>query len=257
MGRIHGQAQACARLIEESSSIVVLTGAGISTNAGIPDFRGPKGLYITRRYDPETVFDLAYFLKDPRPFYSFARDFVELERTIKPTFAHIFLTQLEQRNQLKGIITQNIDSLHQQSGAKKVLELHGSFWRSHCLECGKMYPYGEMKEKILKERVPLCPCGGLIKPDVVFFGEDVKYFDEAVRLASQSDLFFVVGTSCVVFPAAMIPLHAGGKIVVMNKGTCHLEAGNIELRVDYDIDQFFTRVAHELNREVTGGGNRY
>src|SRR5436190_6299453 len=124
--------QLCAKLIEEAESIGVLTGAGISTNAGIPDFRGPNGLYVTRRYDPDTVFDINYFLMDPEPFYEFARDFVNLEKTIQPTFTHKFLASLEETGKLKGVVTQNIDALHHKAGSKNVYEMHGSFWLSYC-----------------------------------------------------------------------------------------------------------------------------
>src|SRR5436190_166965 len=114
------QANQCAKLIRDAKSIVVLTGAGISTNAGIPDFRGPKGLYITRKYDPDKIFDVQFFYHDPKPFYEFARDFITLEETIQPTSAHRFLVKLEKTGKLKGIVTQNIDALHQKAGSKNI-----------------------------------------------------------------------------------------------------------------------------------------
>jgi NAD-dependent deacetylase len=243
-------AQECAKLIEESENIVALTGAGISTNAGIPDFRGPKGLYVTKRYDAEKVFDIHSFRKDPAPFYEFAKDFIGLEETIKPTLTHTFLSDLEKKGKLKGIITQNIDSLHQKAGSKRVYEMHGSFWVSHCLRCQKEYSYEAIKEKILKENVSHCGCGGIIKPDIVFFGENVKCFSDAVRLAEESDLFFVIGTSCVVYPAASLPDYAGGRIAVINLQEVtlnHLE--NIALNVQEDIDDFFKKVSLYLSRK--------
>jgi NAD-dependent deacetylase len=112
------KAQVCAQLIAESQSIGILTGAGISTNAGIPDFRGPKGLYVTRQYDPDTVFNIHHFRIDPQPFYEFARDFVGLEQSIHPTLTHRFLASLEKTGKLKGIVTQNIDSLHHKAGSQ-------------------------------------------------------------------------------------------------------------------------------------------
>ena len=108
----------CAQLIREARTIGVLTGAGISTAAGIPDFRGPQGLYVTRQYDPDTVFDIGRFLEDPKPFYRFARDLLQLEEKIEPTAAHRFLSRLEAAGQLKGIVTQNIDALHQRAGGQ-------------------------------------------------------------------------------------------------------------------------------------------
>ena len=237
----------CADLIKGSESVVALTGAGISTSAGIPDFRGPKGLYVTRQYDPDTVFDINYFLIDPKPFYDFSRDFLKLEKTIKPTVAHLFLKEMEDLGKLKGVVTQNIDSLHKRAGSKNVLELHGSYWKSSCLKCRREFSYEDIKEKIFVEDIPHCRCGGVIKPDVVFFGENVKYLNEAFALAEQSDLFFVIGTSCVVYPAAMIPTLTNGKIIVVNRDPVQLDSANIALSVQADIDSFFTKVSEHFN----------
>jgi NAD-dependent deacetylase len=240
-------AEQCAKLIQESENIIVLTGAGISTAAGIPDFRGPQGLYVTKRYDPDKVFDIHAFLKDPAPFYEFAKDFIGLEETIQPTFTHVFLSELEKKGKVKGIITQNIDSLHQRAGSKKVYEMHGSFWVSHCLRCQQEYSYQQIKVKILKESVSHCDCGGIIKPDIVFFGENVKCFNESMRLAEESDLFFVIGTSCVVYPAASLPEYAGGRVAVVNLSKVPLNhLDNVVLNVEEDIDQFFKKVSNFL-----------
>ena len=236
----------CAQLIRESKNIAVLTGAGISTNAGIPDFRGPQGLYVTKRYDADKIFDIGYFYKDQEPFYEFARDFVTLEEKIKPTFTHRFLAGLEEQGKLKGIVTQNIDALHQRAGSKNIFEMHGSIWQSYCLDCDKEFNYDLMKAKIFKENVPRCECSGVIKPDIVFFGEAVKHFDQSAALAAQSDLFFVIGTSCVVYPAAMIPSYAGGKIVVINKGPVEFDSAQVALTVQDDIDEYFKKVAENL-----------
>ena len=238
--------QRCASLIQDTQKISVLTGAGISTNAGISDFRGPKGLYVTKRYDPDKVFDIDYFHRDPKPFFEFARDFVKLEDHIQPTKAHYFLSELEEKGKLKGVITQNIDYLHQRAGSKNVLEVHGSFWESYCLGCGQNFHYEEMKVKIYKEDVPKCSCGGVIKPDIVFFGENVKHLDAAFKLAAESDLFFVIGTSCVVHPAAMIPHMTHGKVVVINMAEVHLDQVDVVLHVKEDIDGFFEKVGKVL-----------
>lgn len=240
-------ARRCADLIQKADSIAVLTGAGISTSAGIPDFRGPQGLYVTRQYDPEKVFDINYFLQDPEPFYQFARDFVGLEQKLSPSPAHKFFGELEEKGKLKGVITQNIDGLHQRAGAQGVFELHGSFKDSYCLECGKHFSYLEMQEKLRSPEVPQCCCEGLIKPDIVFFGEDVKFLDEAYLLAESVDLFFVVGTACVVYPAASVPHVAKGDIVVVNKGVVHISPDRITLDVQEDIDGFFEKVRACLN----------
>ena len=244
------QISKCVEFIENASYISALTGAGISTNAGIPDFRGPQGLYVTKAYDPDTVFDIDYFMRDPKPFYDFTRDFVNLEKTIKPTFAHHFLKDLEDMGKLKGVITQNIDALHKRAGSRNVLDLHGSYWKSFCLDCGKEYTYEKMKEKIFQEKIPRCACGGLIKPDVVFFGENVKYINEAFALAAEADLFFVIGTSCVVYPAAGIPTVTKGKIIIVNKGRINLPLSNVALTIQDDIDEFFKNVSRSLKERV-------
>ena len=239
----------CASLIREAKSIVALTGAGISTSAGIPDFRGPKGLYVTRQYDPDKVFDVEHFYRDQRDFFEFARDYCQLEDRISPSPAHFFLAKLEEQGKLKGIITQNIDCLHERAGSKQVIELHGSIWHSYCLDCRKEFSFEQMKAKIASEDVPHCECGGVIKPDIVFFGEDVKGMAEAGLLAKAADLFFVIGSSCVVYPAAMIPTMTMGKIVIVNKGRVDLLSGDVVLEVDEDIDAFFKEVERCLERE--------
>lgn len=244
---MNSQAQQCAELIEQSGSIVVLTGAGISTNAGIPDFRGPQGLYVTKKYDADKIFDVAHFYSDPKPFYEFAHDFIGLEAKIKPTPAHRFLKTLEDRGKLSGIITQNIDSLHQKAGSKRVFEMHGSFWQSACIECGAPFSYEELKARMSKDFVPRCTCGSVIKPDIVFFGENVKHYEKAMSLAQGSDLFMVIGSSCVVFPAAMIPTLAPGKIVLINKGKVHLNVYNIVMDVQEDADAFLSQVSQYLS----------
>lgn len=238
----------CAHLIKEAKSIAALTGAGISTSAGIPDFRGPRGLYVTRQYDPEKVFDIDYFYRDPAPFYQFARDFIVLEEKIKPTFAHQFLSDLEKKGKLKGIVTQNIDSLHRMAGSKKqnVYEMHGSFWTSICLDCYKEISYAQMKKRLAAAEIPRCECGGLLKPDIVFFGEPVKHLAESAALAEAADLFFIIGTSCVVYPAAMIPQYTKGKIIVVNQTPIQIDLNNVVLTVQEDIDEFFMKVAKQF-----------
>ncbi len=233
------QAQECAQLIQEARSIAALTGAGISTNAGIPDFRGPKGLYVTKRYDPDKVFDIDYFQVDPKPFFDFARDFISFENQLAPTIAHDFLAKLEAGGKLSGVITQNIDSLHQRAGSKKVFEMHGSFLKNFCFRCRKEFFYDEIKARLQNEPVPHCSCGGVIKPDVIFFGENVKYLAESSRLAEEVDLFFVIGTSCVVYPAAMLPTMVKGDIVIVNHDPIHLESSQVALSIQHDIDRFF------------------
>ncbi|MCA9406737.1 MAG: Sir2 family NAD-dependent protein deacetylase, partial [Candidatus Omnitrophica bacterium] len=179
----------------------------------------------------------------------FARDFIHLEESLKPTFTHTFLAQLENSGKLRGVITQNIDSLHQRAGSQNVFEVHGSFWRSHCLKCKREYSYEHLKEVLQEQDVPFCFCNGVIKPDVVFFGESVKYMQEAAELAASVDLFFVLGTSCTVFPAASLPEYASGRIIVINNTPVRLNCYNIALEVIEDTDSFFQRVHNFLESE--------
>jgi NAD-dependent deacetylase len=239
----------CVELILKSRNTIVLTGAGISTNAGIPDFRGPQGLYTSRLYDPEKVFDIAYFLKDPKPFYEFAHDFIALESTIAPTVTHHALAALEGMGRIKAVVTQNIDGLHQKAGSQKVLDMHGNFLSSHCLRCRKAYDYDQLRSMVLQHVIPHCSCRGIIKPDIVFFGEDVKYYHKALELAQSADLFFVIGTSCVVYPAASLPQFVPGKIVIVNHSKIDLKMYNIALEIKSDIDVFFKALMEALKGE--------
>ncbi len=241
------KAEYCVKLISDANFITVLTGAGISTNAGIPDFRGPNGIYTTGKYDPDKTFGLRFFLEDPVPFYDFARDFLRILENAKPTFAHKFFAKLEKEGKVKGVITQNIDGLHQAAGSKNVIELHGSFRRSYCLQCGKEYPFEEMKKKIFSEKVPYCDdCGGLIKPNIVFFGEQVKDFEKAEELVYQSDLVFVVGSSLAIYPAAMLVDFVRGRLVVVSSGDVNVDVSRVDLFAKEDIDKFFEKVSKYL-----------
>lgn len=243
-----------AELIRESRSTVALTGAGISTGAGIPDFRGPAGLYVTRRYDPDRVFDIRHFRRDPVPFYEFTLDFAEMLRTIRPTFTHFLLSALEKRGLLTGVVTQNIDALHHHAGSEKVVEVHGSYWSAECTACryraeGRGYSW--WVDEIRTSRrfpVPLCPeCGGVIKPAVVFFGEQVRDFDAGAEMIAGSDLLLVLGSSLAVFPAALLPQMAGGVVVVVNRGEVRLPPGEGRFFIEEDLDSYFSRVAEFLS----------
>ena len=220
-------------LVDGSNHVVVLTGAGISTNAGIPDFRGATGLYQTGAYDPEKVFDIRCFLRDPEPFYEFAIDFMVLLREAKPTPTHRWLRKMEDRGKLDAVITQNIDCLHKRAGSRRVIELHGSFEKSYCMMCKKEYSLEDLEE-ILPGR---CSCGGLIKPDIVFYGEQVKNLESAVSLSKSSDLFLVIGSSLAVYPASYLPMLGRGEVVIINRGrTFYPESA---WHIDEDADIFF------------------
>jgi NAD-dependent deacetylase len=249
---------ACAELLRRSSSVVALTGAGVSTAAGIPDFRGPQGLYVTRRYDPELVFSIDHFANDPRMFYEFTRDFVGLLQTITPTFTHRVLASLEGRGMLQGVITQNIDALHQHAGSKNVVEVHGSYWSATCTRCGASVPgtrsYAWWEEAIRSSPsspVVMCgTCGGVVKPGVVFFGEAVRDFDRAVAMVEGCDLLLVLGSSLAVHPAARLPELARGHVVVVNRGEVALPPGRNRYFVEDDLEAYFRALASHLGLDL-------
>lgn len=234
----------CARMMQEARSVVALTGAGISTAAGIPDFRGPRGLYITRQYDPETVFDIEYFLRHPQPFFDFSRDFIGVVRTIRPTFSHIFLADHEKQKKLCAVITQNIDPLHQQAGSRKVICLHGNYSTSHCLDCRTEFDYASFSEKLFAEPVPRCVCGGVIKPDIVFFGEAVYGMEDAAELTQKAELMLVLGSSLAVYPAAGLPALAR-RVIIVNQGEVN-HSGAECYQADCPLDEFLQRVQELL-----------
>lgn len=243
----------CAGLIKLSRALVVLTGAGVSTAAGIPDFRGPRGLYVTRRYDPEKVFDIGWFSRDPRFFYEFSRDFIDLMIRSGPTFTHRFLVALEQQGHLKGVITQNIDALHQLAGSSKVVELHGSYRAATCHGCGKhftdlTYAWWDAAIRVSsRSPVALClACGGVLKPDIVFFGEPVHAIAKAQKTVSECDLLLVLGSSLQVTPASLLPHFTTRTTIVVNKGGVILAPAPHRHFVEEELDVFARAVARCL-----------
>ncbi len=237
----------CARMLEKAESIVALTGAGISTAAGIPDFRGPQGLYVTRRYDPSRVFDIDAFIRDPEPFYEFTRDFLSIVDDIRPTLSHRFLARLEEQGRLKSLITQNIDALHHRAGSENVIAIHGDYWISHCLKCRAELDFENFRRKVEEEAVPRCEnCGGLIKPDVVFFGEPVKGMDRAIREIERADLMLVLGSSLTVYPAAALPSIARCPVIVVNLGEVKLDPGPNRHFVNENLDTYLEAVGKAL-----------
>ena len=215
--------------IRNAKCVGCLTGAGVSTLCGIPDFRGPNGLY--RQPDAERIFDIDWFDRDPTIYYRGCADLVYGLGRFRPGPVHLALKHLEDIGLLKGIATQNIDMLHQKAGSSHVYEVHGSPIRHHCRRCGNGKSFAEIVEMLadLKARfpndataqVPRCACGSVYKPDITFFGEMLPEaaLASAQELAAQSDVFLVLGTSLTVFPAADIPryaLQSGGRIFIVN-----------------------------------------
>ena len=213
-----------ADLIINAKRIVVFTGAGVSTESGIPDFRSPGGIWD--RFDPDD-FTYQKFISDPKSRRKQWQLLQEgsLTTEAKPNLAHYAIAELDRLAKLDCVITQNIDNLHQKAGVpdNKVFELHGNMQWIVCLSCGRRYPSDQIKARLDKgEEIPDCEaCHGMLKPDVVLFGEPlpVKVLDEATSRSCSSDLFIVVGSTLVVYPAAYMPIYAtnsGAKLVIIN-----------------------------------------
>ena len=203
-------------MLKESGNIVFFGGAGVSTESGIPDFRSVDGLY-NQKYDfpPETILSDTFFYGNTEEFFRFYRDKM-LCLDAQPNAAHLKLAELEKAGKLSAVVTQNIDGLHQKAGNNRVYELHGSVHRNYCLKCGKSYS----AEFILKSKgVPYCSCGGLIKPDVVLYGEqlDNAVVTGAINAIAECDMLIIGGTSLAVYPAAgLINYYRGKKLVIIN-----------------------------------------
>jgi NAD-dependent deacetylase len=243
----------CAELVRRSDAVVALTGAGISTAAGIPDFRGPQGLYVTRRYCPERVFEIGWFRRNPRYFYEFSRDFVTTVTGLQPTCTHRFLAELERGGGLAGVITQNIDMLHHLAGSRTVVELHGSYRSATCMRCGlkqEDLTYGWWEKTMASSPTPpvarCSACDGVLKPDIVFFGELVNGYEEAERLVGQCDLLLVLGSSLKVTPASLLPYSTKATTIVVNRGEVMLPSAPHRFFVDSELDTYFREVARLL-----------
>ncbi|MBQ6914076.1 MAG: NAD-dependent deacetylase [Kiritimatiellae bacterium] len=214
--------------VVSAGRVSAMTGAGVSTLSGIPDFRGPQGLY--KNPDAERIFDIDWFDRDPSVYYRGCRELVYGLGEFSPGPVHLALKRLEDAGRLDGIITQNIDMLHQKAGSTRVWEVHGSPILHHCRRCGAVLSFGEVMALIEanggiaalgEPYVPRCACGGVYKPDITFFGEALpeEAFVRSQELAAESDVMLVLGTSLTVFPAAGLPrvtLQRGGKVFIVN-----------------------------------------
>lgn len=204
-------------IIAGSDNIVFFGGAGVSTESGIPDFRSVDGLYNQKyKYPPEQILSHEFFEDKPEEFYQFCREKLFVTG-VKPNKAHIRLAELEREGKLRAVVTQNIDGLHQAAGSKNVLELHGTTHRFYCTRCGR-----ELSEEAAHQSagVPRCSCGGVIRPDVVLYGEGLneRVITESIMCISQCDVLIVGGTSLNVYPAAgLINYYRGNKLVLINR----------------------------------------
>ena len=221
--------EAFREIVSRSKHLVFLGGAGVSTESGIPDFRGKDGLYRKRdkkfgRYKPEYLLSIDCLQKKPEIFFAYFRENLDT-RSVLPNAAHRKLAELEKTGKLEGIITQNIDGLHQKAGSRKVQEIHGSAMRSYCVSCKEKYGPDFIFES--KELVPHCPaCGKLVRPDVTLYGEFLPSvpYDNAIRLIADADCLIIGGTSLEVGSAAQLAhMYHGEYLVIINKGKTKLE----------------------------------
>lgn len=211
------------RVIEKSKNIVFFGGAGVSTESGIPDFRSEKGLYHAQEvygYSPEMMLSHTFYNQKTKLFFKYYKENL-IYQDANPNPAHFTLVKLEEEGKLNGVVTQNIDGLHQKAGSKKVYELHGSVLRNYCQSCKKYYDLDYiMNEKNCQNGIPKCTCGGTIKPDVVLYEEalDEDVIRGAVNAISRADTMIIGGTSLVVYPAAgLINYFQGDNLVLINK----------------------------------------
>lgn len=203
--------------VAESSRIVAFTGAGVSTESGIPDFRSVDGLYSQKfDYPPETIISHSFFVQKPEYFYRFYREKM-LPLGFSPNITHLTFAKWEQQGKLSAVVTQNIDGLHQKAGSKRVYELHGSVLRNYCMRCGKAYSAEFIRDC---NTIPTCTCGGTVKPDVVLYEESLNMntVDGAIEAIAQADMLIVAGTSLTVYPAAgLIRYYSGNRLVLINR----------------------------------------
>jgi NAD-dependent deacetylase len=238
-------ADALVDLLRSARRTVVFTGAGVSTLSGIPDFRGPDGLY--RHPDADRIFDSAWFRRDPSLFYRAARDFIYVMDRHEPSVVHTECARLEQLGRVACVVTQNIDMLHRRAGSRRLIELHGSLAVHRCLDCSREYGFAWVRDIVHAGRVPHCPqCGGVIKPAITFFGEMLPEgaLETALAEAARCDLMLVLGSSLVVYPAAGVPqlaVESGARLAVVNAGATPLDR-YAECRLD-DLQSVFAHVA--------------
>lgn len=237
-------ASTLAQWIAEAHDIVFFGGAGVSTESGIPDFRGAKGFYHQEREIPlERVLSIDSFSACPGAYYAWFAEQTAREG-VAPNAAHRFLAGLERAGKLKAVVTQNIDGLHQAAGSKRVLELHGNWTRLECTGCGARSTIDDFDEA-RAGRVPHCPsCSAVVRPDIVFYGEalDPATLEGAVLAIAGADMLIVGGTSLAVYPAAgLIDYYQGGRLVLMNATPTPYD-GRADLIIREPIGRVFAQI---------------
>ena len=227
---------ALKEMIESTERICVFTGAGISVPSGIPDFRSADGIYNEKTdtvYTPEQIISHTVFMKDTELFFDFYRSKM-LYPDAKPNDAHLYFAGLEKKGKNVSVVTQNIDGLHQAAGSTNVIELHGSVHRNYCMKCGEFYDMKYVKDS---GKVPLCKCGGIVKPDVVLYEEplDDTATMKAIETISACETLIIIGTSLIVYPAASYVRYFRGKhLVLINKTSTPFDS-NADLAIYDDV----------------------
>jgi NAD-dependent deacetylase len=239
------------QLLAESRNAVALTGAGISTPSGIPDFRSQdSGLW--RRFDPMAVASLSTFRYHPERFFEWVRPLVASMLDASPNAAHYALAHMEEAGSLSGVVTQNIDDLHHRAGSKVVYEVHGHLRRATCTRCYRGYSTeGQIEAFAERGEIPLCDdCGGILKPDIVLFGEqlpaDIVY--AAQKLIDGSDLILIAGSSLEVTPAASMPvrsLNKGARLIIVNNDSTYLDQ-RADVVIQDDVVDILPMLANKL-----------
>jgi NAD-dependent deacetylase len=235
-----------AELVDACRPCVVLTGAGISTESGIPDFRSPNGVWA--RYDPMEYATIDAFLEDPAKVWDFYGKRLTMLDDAQPNDGHRALAELEDRGWVRAVVTQNIDRLHERAGSRALVEVHGSIRTSSCLECGTVVSFGEVVALL---PVPACPsCGRILKPDVVMFGELLPEaaIGRALHLAATAGLLLVVGSSLEVYPVAGLPLETlagGGSLAIVNRGSTPFDS-RAAVTIDGGAGETLRALASEL-----------
>jgi NAD-dependent deacetylase len=238
-----------AELIRERRPCVVLTGAGVSTESGIPDFRSPTGLWAN--FDPLEYGSIEAFRRDPVKVWSFYKPRFAMLTEAEPNPAHTALAELERLGFVEAVVTQNIDLLHERAGSQAVVEVHGSIRTSTCPGCGSRHELTRVLELLAEAEAPACPaCGEIVKPDVVFFGELLppEAIDRAYELARRARLLLVVGSALEVYPVAGLPLETigtGGDVAIVNRGPTAFDS-NASLRIDGSAGEVLPQVVDGL-----------
>lgn len=247
---MRSEVEALATLLLERQGPVVLTGAGISTESGIPDFRSSTGIWT--EYDPMEYATIDAFRRDPVKVWEFYALRFDVLTRARPNAGHLALAELERRGLVETLVTQNIDGLHERAGSRDVIEVHGSIRTASCLSCGERMPLADVVAALRDAPAPPCPrCGAIVKPDVVMFGEllPAAAIDRAVGLAERAGLLLVVGSSLEVYPVAGLPeatVSGGGSLAIVNRGPTPFD-GLAEVRIEGAAGDVLSALVEEVD----------